>query len=260
MKRRGEGVRLALEGAQEDVVLLAVAQQRGHHLHRPVCLLRLRGDEMQREMQRAPRPHRAAWVPRGRAGRGDEDELGALHQLLADLLRLTLAHRGEEVLGLLWVRVRVKVRVRVTVRARVRVRGRVRVSSACSGCCSRSRSRSPAPLVWPLLRVVKRCFVGHQPSCVCPDFGLNLFGSLHSLHRFRFSLAALHGRFAGGATSRNSKGPEESSTEDPRFGNPGSRSGNSEKSSLIHPDICGCDRRRPRLQAGEARRTQQLGR
>ena len=93
-----------LEAAQEDVVLLAVPQQRRHHLHHPVCLLRLRGDEMQREVQRAPIPHRAAWVPRGRAGRGDEDELGALRELSLDLLHLTLAHRGEEVLGLLWVR------------------------------------------------------------------------------------------------------------------------------------------------------------
>ena len=125
----------------------------------------------------------------------------------------------------------------------MRVRVRVRVSSACSGCCSRSRSRSPAPLVVPLLRVVKRCVVGHQPFCVCPDFGVNLFCTPHSLHRF--SLAALHCRFAGGATPRSSKGPEKSSTEDPGFGKSGSRSDKAEtsslvqKSSLIHPDICG---------------------
>ena len=95
----------------------------------------------------------------------------------------------------------------------------------------------------PLLRVVKRCVVGHQPFCVCPDFGVNLFCTPHSLHRF--SLAALHCRFAGGATPRTSKDPEESSTEDPRFGNPGSRSAKAEKSSLIHPDISGSVRRDP---------------
>ena len=53
---------------------------------------------LQREMQRAPRPHRAAF---DELRRGDEDELGPLLQYLADLHRLTLAHRGEEVLGLL---------------------------------------------------------------------------------------------------------------------------------------------------------------
>ena len=62
---------------------------------------------MQRCVQRAPRPHLAARVPLGGAGRGDEDQLRELHQLLADLLCVTLAYGGEKVLGLFWVLVQV---------------------------------------------------------------------------------------------------------------------------------------------------------
>eukprot|EP00964_Phaeocystis_antarctica_P077566 scaffold48167_cov68-Phaeocystis_antarctica.AAC.1 len=62
---------------------------------------------MQRGVQWAPRPHSAARVPLRSTGRGDEDKLGALLQLLLDLLRVALAHGGEEMLGLLRVLVEV---------------------------------------------------------------------------------------------------------------------------------------------------------